>query len=93
MIQKQFSIGVLKINSKYTGEHLCQNVISVKLLCNFIKIALRHRCSPVKLLHIFRTPFPKNTYGGLFLIIESVALAGKYTLFFIKNLDYIVIFV
>ena len=28
---------------------------------NFIEIALRHGCSPVHLLHIFRTPFPKNT--------------------------------
>ena len=28
---------------------------------NFIEIALRHGCSPANLLHIFRTPFPKNT--------------------------------
>ena len=27
----------------------------VALLCNFIEIALRHGCSPVNLLHIFRT--------------------------------------
>ena len=26
---------------------------------NFIVITLRHRCSPVNLLHIFRTPFTK----------------------------------
>ena len=36
-------------------------------LNNFIDIALRHGCSPKELLHIFRTPFPKNTYGALFL--------------------------
>ena len=30
-------------------------------------IALRHGCSPVNLLHIFRTPFPRNTYGWLLL--------------------------
>ena len=35
------------------------------MLCNFIEIALRHGCSPVNLLHIFRTPFPKNTSGWL----------------------------
>ena len=29
----------------------------------FIELALRYGCSPVNLLHIFRTPFPKNTYG------------------------------
>ena len=32
------------------------------------EIALRHGCSPVNLLHLFRTPFPKNTYGGLYLL-------------------------
>ena len=30
-------------------------------------MALRHGCSPVSLLHIFRTPFPKNTSGRLLL--------------------------
>ena len=38
-----------------------------KLLCNFIGITLRHGCSPVNLLHIFRTFFPDNTTGGLLL--------------------------
>ena len=32
---------------------------------NTIEITLRHRCSPVNLLHIFRTPFFKNTFGRL----------------------------
>ena len=30
------------------------------LLCKFIEIALRHGCSPVHLLHIFRTTLPRN---------------------------------
>ena len=34
---------------------------------NFIEIALRHGCSPVNLLHLFRAPFSKNTFGGLLL--------------------------
>ena len=34
--------GVLKICSKSTGEHPCRSVISMKLLCNFIEITLRH---------------------------------------------------
>ena len=34
----------------------------------FIKITLRHGCSPVNLLHIFRTSAYKNTYRGLLLI-------------------------
>ena len=37
------------------------------LLCNFIEIALQHECSPVNLLHIFRTTFPRNTSGWLLL--------------------------
>ena len=34
---------------------------------NFIEIILRHGCFPVNLLHIFRTPFPKNTSDRLLL--------------------------
>ena len=59
--------GVLKICSIFTGEHPCRSVISIKLLCNFIEITLRHGCSPVNLLHIFRTSFLKNTSGWLLL--------------------------
>ena len=62
---------VLKIRSKFTGEHPCQSVISIKLLCNFIEITLLHGCSPVNLLHIFRTPFLRNTFGWLLLDICS----------------------
>ena len=45
--------GVLKICSKFTGEYHA----------NFSA-----GCSPVNLLHIFRTPFPSNTSGGLHLM-------------------------
>ena len=38
-----------------------------KVARNFIEIVLWHGCSPVNLLHIFRTPFSKNTSGGLLL--------------------------
>ena len=34
-----------------------------------IEIILQHGCSPVNLLHIFRTPFPRKTYGWLLLNI------------------------
>ena len=44
-------------------------MISTKLQSNFIEIALRRGCSSVNLLHIFRTPFPNDNSGGLFLII------------------------
>ena len=53
--------GVPKICSKFKGEHPCRSTISIKLQSNFIEIALRHGCSPVNLLHIFRISFLKNT--------------------------------
>ena len=58
---------VLKISSKFTGEHPCQSAILIKLQSNLIETTLRHGCSPVNLLHIFRTPFLKDTSGRLFL--------------------------
>ena len=36
-----------------------------------IEIAFRHECSPVNLLHIFRTPFPKNTSGELLMLVND----------------------
>ena len=42
----------------------------VKLLCNFIEITLRHGCSPVNLLQIFRTPFRKNISVWLLLFFS-----------------------
>ena len=32
------------------------------------EITLRHGCSPVNMPHISRTPFPKNTSGGMLLM-------------------------
>ena len=52
---------VLKIYSKFAGEHPYRSVMSIKLQSNFIEITLSHGCSPVNLLYIFTTPFPKNT--------------------------------
>ena len=40
-----------------TGEYPFQSVISIKLQSNFTEITLWHGCSPVNLLHIFRTHF------------------------------------
>ena len=75
--------GVLKICSKFTGEYPCRSAISIKLLCNFIEITLRHGCSPVNLLHIFRTPFPKNTSGGLLVYITE----HRFTLIVLSNVS------
>ena len=51
---------VLKICSKFTGEHPCWSLISIKLLCNFIEIALWHGCSAVNLLH---ATYFQNTFS------------------------------
>ena len=41
--------------------------LATRLQSHFIEITLRHWFSPANLLYIFRTPFYKNTYGGLLL--------------------------
>ena len=52
---------VLKICSKFTGEQPRGSVITIKLQ----SLLKSHVCFPLNLLHIFRTPFHKNTYEGL----------------------------
>ena len=80
--------GILKIRSKFTGEHPCQSVISIKLHCKFINIALRHGCSFVSLLYVFRIHFPKNTSGWLLLDVWPciVKLFNIY-IFIFRNFD------
>ena len=46
--------GILKICSRFIGEHTCRRVISIRMQSNFM-------------LHFFKTSFPKNTSGGLLL--------------------------
>ena len=43
----------------------------------FIEIALQHGCSPVNLLHIFGTSFPKNNSGRL--LLHSSLLKVRFT--------------
>ena len=62
---------VLKICSKFTGKQPCRSAISINLPCNSIEITPRHGCSPVNLLHIFKTPIVKNTSGRLLLFLSS----------------------
>ena len=57
---------VLKVCSKFIGEHPCRSVISLRLY-SFIGIRFRHGCSPLNLLHIFRTPLYKNPSEVLLL--------------------------
>ena len=68
--------GVLKICSKFTGEHPCQSAISIKLQSNFIEILLWHGCSPVNLLHILRTASYKNTFRWVLLHMLQINITG-----------------
>ena len=72
--------GVLKICSKFTGEHPHRSVISIKLLCSFIEITLRYECSPLNLLHIFRTSFPKSTFARLVLPCLLIVISSEEAL-------------
>ena len=73
--------GVLKICSKFTGEHPCWSVVSIKLERNFTEIALQHGCFPVNLLHIFGTPFPWNTSGPGWLLLKSILFSSFFSTF------------
>ena len=55
--QKQPSRGVLK---KRCSENRC--------FATLFEIALRHGCSPVNLLHIFKTSFFKNVHNSTFML-------------------------
>ena len=41
------------------------------MLCNFIEITLQYGYSPVNLLHIFKTAFPKNNSEWLLLVFPN----------------------
>ena len=60
----------IRNRSSHPGVFLKKGVLKIcskAMQSNFIEIALRHGCSPVNLLHIFRTPVPRNTSGWLLL--------------------------
>ena len=59
--------GVLKICSKFTGEHSCRGAISIKLQSFYIELALRHWCCPVNLQNTFsKHLFLRTSQGGYF---------------------------
>ena len=68
-IQKQPSRGILKKRFSENTQPIYR--ITPMPKCDFNKvateIALRHGCSSVNLLHIFRASFPKNPFGRLLL--------------------------
>ena len=54
---------------------------------NFIEIELPHGCSTVNLPHIFRTPFYKNTPGGLLLKMKEKVYALNIYPYKQKNME------
>ena len=73
--QKQPSRGVLRKSCSENMQQIYRRTPMPK--CDFNKVALhtlRHGCSPVNLLHIFRTPFSENTSGRLLLGISQVIM-------------------
>ena len=77
----QLSRGVLREKCSENIQQIYRRASMPK--CDFNKVALqfcftlRHGCSPVNLLHIFRIHFPKNKYGRLLLSLnleEATAL-------------------
>ena len=64
---------VLKLCSKFLGEHPCRSAISIKLLCSFFEITHWHVCSPVNVPLIFRSLFLKNISGWLLLNLDLEA--------------------
>ena len=76
--------GVLKICSKFTGDHPCQSVFSVKFLCKFIEITLDmgfllYICCLFSEHLFLRTPlddcfciFPKNLRQSYMLLFWQV---------------------
>ena len=98
-IQKQPSRGVLRkkcseniICSKFTGEYPCRSVVSIKSLCNFFQISLRYECSPVNLVHISRTNFPKNNSGGLLLCSEIMWIKTQNSIIIVLCYYYLGLF-
>ena len=77
---------VLRIYCKFIGEHPCRRVISIKLLCNFIKITLWHVCSPVTLLYIFRTPLDGSFCGSEMRFSKKVRFLDWKQRFYIGNM-------
>ena len=82
--QKQSSRGVLR---KSCSENIQQIYKKTPMPKAHFGITLRHGCFSVNLLHIFRTPFPKNTSGRRLLpYLTSTALGILSSFFATVNL-------
>ena len=70
---------VMKIRSKFTGQHLYQSVISIKLQSNFVQVALQYECSPVNLLAAhFQNTFSQESLWTAALQLTSDGFCSPY---------------
>ena len=77
-IQKQPPRGVPTKSCSKNMQQIYRRTPTPKCYFNskFIEITLRHGYSPVNFLHIFRTPFLKNTSGRLLLGISYMLVVN-----------------
>ena len=64
LVQKQSSRGVPR-------KKCSENMHQIYRRRPMPKCDFRHWCSPANLMHIFRTPFPRNTSGQLLLLFQN----------------------
>ena len=64
---------IIPVNKKHFAKHF-----RICFLDCLIEITLRHGCSPINLLHIFRTPFYKKTSGGLLLEFKTTTVGRHF---------------
>ena len=75
LFQKQLCRGILSESCSESMHQIYRRTLMPK--CDFSKVAKelywitpRYGCSPLNLLHTFRTPFTKNTSGWFLLLIN-----------------------
>ena len=85
------SVYFLKKRRSENMQQICKRTTMPKcdfkkvLFYNFNEIELRHGCSPVNLLYIFRTPLPKNASGECLLpLIDKTNLFQTNNNFLMK---------
>ena len=79
--------GALRNFTNFTGKHLCQSLFLIKLQASdwgfsFIKKSLWHRCFPVNLAKILRTPFLTEYIRQLLLkSVKTACVCAVFPLF------------
>ena len=68
-LQKQPPRGVPRISCSKNMQQIYRRTPMPKCVLK----KLRHGCSPVNLLHVFRTAFPRNTSGRLLLSLGKIS--------------------